>query len=109
MTIHPAYVIQKDSFGQAIEFKIVDTDGSALDISAATTLAVDLRKPDGTAVTKTGALVSGGVDGLMKYTWVADDLNLTGVWTALPRAEKGAPGAYKYRGALREFLVRAGA
>ena len=46
----------------------VNEDGSALDISAATTKQLKLRQPDGTVVTYTADFVTDGTDGALEAT-----------------------------------------
>lgn len=44
------------------------------------TLAIHLRKPSGSVVTKTGVIVS-GTAGTWSYTWLTGDLDVEGNWT----------------------------
>lgn len=53
---------------------------SALDISAATTLEIRLKKPDGSVLTKNASFVTDGSDGKINYTTIAGDLDQAGVW-----------------------------
>lgn len=52
------------------------SDGAAANITGAT-LALHIRKPSGTTVTKVGTIVSGAA-GTWSYTWLAGDLDEAG-------------------------------
>lgn len=73
--------IHKYDIGTVFRFT-VKYNGSADDISDATTRQVTFQKPSGTKVTKTLSLVNDGTDGLVQYTTVADDLDEIGTWKA---------------------------
>lgn len=66
--------------GTIFEATIRDQDGTVVDISAATTKQLLLRKPDGTLLTKVASLTTTGTDGKMQYTTVANDLDQPGLW-----------------------------
>ncbi len=60
-----------------IEFK----DGTTtVNISTATTKNIIFCKSDGTKDTKAGVFTTDGTDGLLRYTTVANDLNISGLW-----------------------------
>lgn len=62
-------------------FEVTVTDsGVAVDISAATTKQIIFAKPDGTIVVKDAVFVGTGTDGKLKYTTIANDLDLKGDW-----------------------------
>jgi len=54
------------------------SNGAAVNITGAT-LALHLRKPSGTTVTKVASIVSGPA-GTWSYTWVTGDLDEAGTW-----------------------------
>jgi hypothetical protein len=54
------------------------SNGVAANITGAT-LALHLKKPSGTVVTKAGTIVSGPA-GTWTYQWLANDLDESGVW-----------------------------
>lgn len=55
-------------------------DGTAIDISTATTRQIIFEKPDGLKVTKTATFFSDGTDGILQYVSVANDINIGGDW-----------------------------
>ncbi len=59
----------------------VTVDDVALDISTATVKQLVLRKPDGTAVTKTAQFETDGSDGVVYYATVTGDIDQAGRWT----------------------------
>ena len=63
------------------EFRITILDnGSAIDISGATSLVIIIKKPDGTSITTTGNLYTDGTDGIMYYRVVSGDLDQSGIY-----------------------------
>jgi len=52
----------------------------AVNISTTTVKQFIFKKPDGTIVTKTAQFVTDGTDGKLKYTTLANDLDLPGTW-----------------------------
>ena len=62
-------------------FEITVNDGaSVVDISSATTKEITFRKADSTESVETAAFTTDGTDGKIRYTAVADDLDVVGVW-----------------------------
>jgi len=94
--------------GQSVRFPFafVKEDGTALDISGASVLEVDLRKPDGTVVTKELTTTSGGADGLAHYDTLTTppDLDMEGNWELQGYAEK--PDGSKWPSDTHRFPVR---
>lgn len=58
----------------------VREDGTAISIATATLLQLLFEKPDGTKLTRTGALSTDGTDGKYEYTCVPTDLDTGGNW-----------------------------
>lgn len=58
----------------------VKEDGTAVDISTATTKQIIFQPPSGVAVAQTAVFFTDGSDGIMQYVTVADDLNIGGIW-----------------------------
>jgi hypothetical protein len=74
--------VQKGAIGVIIELTITEDD-VAVNLSSATTKNIVLRSPSGVVATKTGAFVTDGSDGKLKYTTTAEaDLNEAGFWKA---------------------------
>jgi hypothetical protein len=70
---------QVNDVGVQFLLTIVDeTTGAPINLSTATGLKVKFEYPDGTTADKTGTLYSGGVDGKLYYTSIANDLNQSG-------------------------------
>lgn len=67
--------------GTSLQLNLVDENGTAIDVSAATTKSIVLLSPGGTASTKTAAFVTDGTNGQIRYvTTAAADLNEAGTW-----------------------------
>ncbi len=75
----------------------------AVDISAATGMAVKFEKPDGTAISRTGTLNTDGLDGKMKYTTIAGDIDQAGRWKVQAAA---VIGGWNGRSEVVAFQVR---
>ncbi len=58
----------------------IKEDGTAVDISTATTKQLVFEKPDGTIITRTANFVTDGTDGLIEYLSVSGDLDIGGDW-----------------------------
>jgi hypothetical protein len=78
--------IHVGDIGTRFTATIVDENDAAVDVSAATTLAMFFKKPDGTTVTKTPAPVTTGADGRVRYTSLANDLDQAGKWQVQGKA-----------------------
>lgn len=76
--------IFKNDVGTILTITVVDDDGVAVDISGATSKQIVFLKPDETVVTKTAVFVSDGSDGKIKYTTIAGDLDIVGLWHIQP-------------------------
>ena len=62
-------------------FEVTVMDGTAVvDISTATTKQLIFKKPDGTLLTKDASFKTTGVDGILRYTTIAADLDQAGGW-----------------------------
>lgn len=72
--------LQVGAVGVVIESEVRDQDGVVVDVSAFTLLELDLRKPDGTTITRTGQLTTDGTNGFVQYTTIAGDLDQPGQW-----------------------------
>ena len=72
--------IHEDDIGTVFEVTVQDESG-IVDISGATTKEIIFRKPDETVVTKTASFTSDGTDGKIRYSIIADDLNMVGKWS----------------------------
>lgn len=55
-------------------------DGTAIDISSATTRQIIFEKPNGIKVTKAATFFTDGIDGIVQYVSVADDMDIGGDW-----------------------------
>lgn len=77
--------VRLGDIGTDFEFTIKNQDGTAQDISAATTKQIIFKKPDLTTSTKTAVLVNTGTDGKMKYKTISGDLDQIGAWSVQAR------------------------
>lgn len=76
--------IHKNDVGTVLAITFVDEDGTAIDISTATTKNINLRKPGGTVATKNGDFDTDGTDGVLVYVTEKNgsiyDLDTCGTW-----------------------------
>ena len=70
---------QKDDVGTVITVTVTE-GGVAKDISSATEKLFFFRDPNGDEVQKTAQWVTDGSDGQLKYTTIANDLDVAGTW-----------------------------
>ncbi len=66
--------ISRRDLGTAIQVFFKE-DGAVVDISAATSLEIELTKPDGDVLTKTAVLITTGTDGGAQYILVSGDID----------------------------------
>ena len=66
--------------GTALRGTVRDEAGTLQDLSTATTKEFVLRKPNGTELTKSATLISGGFYGQMYYIITSGDLDSIGRW-----------------------------
>src|SRR5262245_1324236 len=95
--------IRKGAIGVKFDLPVVDEAGAPVDITAAVTLQILLRKPDGTVLTRTAAVVSGTTN-TMRYISVTGDLDLSGDW--LGQGYLAIPGGYTGHTETTPFRVR---
>lgn len=79
------------------------SNSSPVNISGATVKNIIFTKPDGTKVTKDASLYTDGLDGIMVYTTVADDLNVVGLWRIQGYVELSV--SEKYYSNIQTFTV----
>jgi len=74
---------------------------SVKDISAATAIAYVIRKPDETVVEVVAALYTDGLDGQVKYTFIAGDLDQEEVYDVQVKLDgtpwAGQSSSYQFR------------
>lgn len=97
--------IRKSDIGVAFRLTIKDQDGTAVDISGATTKSIYFTKPDKTVDTQTATFPSGGsgTNGEMEYATISGDLDTTGTWKWQGYVVMSDGSAY--RTDIEEFLV----
>lgn len=66
--------------GTYLEIEFRSLDGTAKDISSATTQKIYLQKPDGTDVEVATSFTTDGTDGKIRYSWQTGDLDTAGLW-----------------------------
>lgn len=96
-----ASVFYVDDTGILFE-AILQEDGLAINIAAATTRQLWFRRPDGHVMKKTAPLSTDGTDGKMRYTTVANDLTYAGEWQWQPYVVLPAS---TFHGAIQMFTV----
>ena len=73
-------VVRKNDVGVALQAAVKKRDGSALDVSAATSLTMVFTKPDGETISRPANAANGGADGVVQYVTAEGDLDQTGTW-----------------------------
>ena len=58
----------------------VKENGTAVDVSSATTNQLVFKKPNGTTVSKTATFQTDGTDGVVQYTTQSGDIDVAGSW-----------------------------
>jgi hypothetical protein len=86
-------------FGVPFEITIVE-DGAAVNISDATTMALTLKKPNGSTLTKTLDFKTDGTDGIVTYTFLTTDLDIAGTWKYQVYIETATSGKHTAHGEL---------
>jgi hypothetical protein len=94
--------IHQNDIGTIIQVQISDCNGSAIDISAATSKEIVFKKPNGALVTKIATFVTDGTDGKMKYVIVDGDLDQVGSWKVQGIV---AVGSYVWHSSFETFKV----
>tara|TARA_Y100000310_G_scaffold212376_1_gene213213 strand:+ start:2392 stop:2703 length:312 start_codon:yes stop_codon:yes gene_type:complete len=76
-------------------------DGTAVDVSGATTMQIKVKNPSGTLKTWTASFTSDGQDGQIEYaTTAASDLDEAGVWAIQARIADASSDWHSSRGAF---------
>lgn len=66
-------------YGIPLEVTIT-VNGVAHDISDATTMGLDFKKPDGSTISRTPTFKTDGTDGVLTYTFTTGELDIVGEW-----------------------------
>lgn len=70
---------QLDDVGVVIRLAITkQSNGTALNVSAASVIQINIRKPDGTLIEVPASLATDGEDGQIEYETVSGDLDTEG-------------------------------
>lgn len=72
--------IRVGNIGTIFRFTVQDQDGTAVDLSSATTLEIRFKKPDRSVITRTAVFTTDGTNGQIQYTTVSGDLDIDGSW-----------------------------
>lgn len=81
---------QVGDVGAEIRLTIIDSTGSAVDISTASLKQIKVYTPEGTlAETLTGSFYTDGTDGILKATTTSSSLTSAGYWRAVAYATIG--------------------
>jgi len=96
-------IIHVGDVGTIIRLTITEDDGStAIDVSTATTKKFYFQKRDGTKLAVDAEFNTTGADGKLKYTTVAGNIDVVGVWQVQAYVEIGAA---KYYSTKARFAV----
>ena len=83
--------VRAGDYGTPINIYVTSADGSAKDVSLATTLLATFLRPNGTTLTGTPALGSDGTDGWLIYTTASGDFGDAHVGTVTARVRITTP------------------
>ena len=72
--------IHAGDVGTELEVVFLTPAGLPFDISSATVREVNLQRPDGVSVVRSGTLTTDGTDGRMDYTTTTGDFPVPGYW-----------------------------
>lgn len=76
-----AATITKGDIGTVLEATIVSETGAVVDVSGATLKQFVLRDPANAVTLKTASFSGTGTDGKIRYTTIAGDLALAGIYS----------------------------
>lgn len=77
----PQGEIHKGDVGTVFRATIRDESGEIVNLSGATTIELEFRKPNGVILVKTASFATDGTDGKIQYISQIDDLDRVGRWT----------------------------
>lgn len=72
--------VHNGDVGTVFRLSIVDTAGTAIDVSTATVKYINFQDPSGVKTQKTAAFYTDGSDGIIQYTTVDGDIDEVGTW-----------------------------
>ena len=72
--------IHVDDIGTQLVIEVWDGD-QLVNLSTAIAMTIQLRKPDGTLLSKNASLYTDGTDGMMSYSSLAGDFDVAGSYT----------------------------
>ena len=72
--------VHNGDIGTVFRLSIVDTAGTAIDVSTATVKYIYFQDPSGVKTQKTAAFYTDGTDGKIQYTTIAGDIDEVGTW-----------------------------
>lgn len=87
--------------GTVVEVTVTE-DGTAIDISGATTKTMRFRRGDGTILDVTASFSTDGTDGKIQYAMLSGNLNSAGVWEVQGKA---AAASWTYYTGIGQFMV----
>ena len=73
--------VQVDTFGWDLDLRMVDDQGSSIDISAATTREFMAKRPSvDIPFTMAASFITDGTDGKLRHVVVVNEINVIGTW-----------------------------
>jgi hypothetical protein len=72
--------IRQNDIGTELQVQINDCNEVVIDVSAASSKQIILKKPSGAMLTKDADFVTDGTDGLLSYVTQSGDLDEIGTW-----------------------------
>jgi len=95
---------QKDDVGSVFDITMHDRrTGLVKPIDDVAVKQIRFEKPDGVDFVVTASFSTNGTDGRMKHTWIAGQLNVTGMWKAQGYVEWAT--GLKLSSTVIEFMV----
>ena len=72
--------IRQNDIGTQLQVQISDCNDAIIDISAADTKQIILKKPSGSTLTKNASFMTDGTNGMLSYVTIDGDLDEIGTW-----------------------------
>ncbi len=97
-----ADIIHVGDVGTVITLTIYEDDGTtAVNVSAATTKTIYIKKPDGTVITGTASFTTDGSDGKIYYTGASGNFSTPGTYQVQGYVEIGSAKYYSTKNNFR--------
>ena len=83
--------VHVNDVGTVFEVTVVDENNAIVNLSASSVIQIRFTKPDATVFDRTAAFKTDGIDGIIQYTTIADDIDQKGDWCIQAHVEFTTP------------------